>query len=367
MINEVTTTNADVDKVPAVKSNITAEMFASQRVAARMKAQKPDATPDKPELKDSLEPKEPHRETESKEPEELEEPKAEEVQDVHSKEIDLGTMSEAELRELADKLGSRAVARFGELTAKRKQAEERLAVLEAKLNEVQQPKIDPLITKKTEINPYANIKTLPDLQAKARELDEAIEWAEDVLWNNDHMAADDSVAVVDGNDVSKAQVRKVFRDAQKARKEHLPAQLAFLRAKEQRNALKGQMTAAAHKELLWLDGEDNDVRKQYEALRESPVLRQAVEAVPELEPYMEYMVAHAANSIYGRKEIRIDSKPSLSADPPYNPGSSSAGSERPESKTTKVIKDIQNRFKTTGDAKDFVALRTEQLSKRKSI
>ena len=44
-------------------------------------------------------------------------------------------MSEEDLRELADKLGSRAVARFGELTAKRKAAEERLASLEAKLKE----------------------------------------------------------------------------------------------------------------------------------------------------------------------------------------------------------------------------------------
>jgi hypothetical protein len=53
--------------------------------------------------------------------------------DVLSKEVDLDSMSEQELRELADKLGSRAVARFGELTAKRKHAEEQLTALRQEL------------------------------------------------------------------------------------------------------------------------------------------------------------------------------------------------------------------------------------------
>ena len=42
---------------------------------------------------------------------------------------------QVELRELADKLGSRAVARFGELTAKRKAAEEKLQQIEARLSD----------------------------------------------------------------------------------------------------------------------------------------------------------------------------------------------------------------------------------------
>ena len=49
--------------------------------------------------------------------------------------VDLDDMSEEELRELSEKLGSRAVARFGELTAKRKAAEEKAAALEAEIQE----------------------------------------------------------------------------------------------------------------------------------------------------------------------------------------------------------------------------------------
>ena len=48
-------------------------------------------------------------------------------------------MSEEELQELSEKLGSKAVARFGALTAKRKAAEERLAVLEAELKDKKKP------------------------------------------------------------------------------------------------------------------------------------------------------------------------------------------------------------------------------------
>ena len=56
-------------------------------------------------------------ETSEEEPQE-EEPESED--DVLSQ-IELDDMSDEELRELSDKLGSRAVARFGELTAKRRQ------------------------------------------------------------------------------------------------------------------------------------------------------------------------------------------------------------------------------------------------------
>ena len=43
--------------------------------------------------------------------------------------VDLDGMSETDLRELSEKLGSRAVKRFGELTARRKQAEESIGLI----------------------------------------------------------------------------------------------------------------------------------------------------------------------------------------------------------------------------------------------
>jgi hypothetical protein len=192
-------------------------------------------------------------------------------------------MSEQDLRELAEKLGSRAVARYGELTAKRRQAEEQLNALKQELVKRDTQK-DPLETKKIENNPFGDIDTVEKLQAKAKEVDEAIEWAEDILWHNEHLGAEDIVATIDGKDYTKAQVRKVMRDSQKARKDFLPAQLAEVNARQNRVAVKQQFSEAIKTELNWMQGDDNDVRKQYEILKESPLLKKAMESVPDLEP-----------------------------------------------------------------------------------
>lgn len=280
-----------------------------------------------------------------------------------SKEIDLESMSEQDLRELAEKLGSRAVARYGELTAKRRQAEEQLNALKQELVKRDTQK-DPLETKKIENNPFSDIDTVEKLQAKAKEVDEAIEWAEDILWVNEHLGAEDIVTTIDGKDYTKAQVRKVMRDSQKARKDFLPAQLAEVNARQNRVAVKQQFTEAIKTELNWMQGDDNDVRKQYEILKESPLLKQAMKSVPDLEPYMEYMVAHAANSIYGRRPI-VESKPSARLSPPSMQASSSAQSEQPETRAVKAVKDIQQRFSSSGATTDFIALRALQHSKRK--
>ncbi len=372
MSSEVTTPIAGGDKSPVEQSNMSVEQFAARRLSrfskepAPEKAKEPEKAasepaPTEPEKKPDPQTKQDADKAETKEPE---------AKEVHSQDVDLEKMSEAELKELAENLGSRAVARFGELTAKRKAAEERLQAVEAQLAQLSQARDqkDPLSDGKPKENPYKAIKTLPELQAKAREVDEVIEWADDVLWNSDHLGAEDVVATVDGRELTKAQVRKALKDAQRARKDHLPAQLAELQASEQRKAVKAQLEQNVRKELQWLDGEDNDVRKQYEALKASPVLAKAKEAVPEIEPYLDYMVAHAANSIYGRKPIELapaPSKPSLT--PPSNPQSTAASHEAPEAREDKRESDIRKRLNSTNAISDFVALRTAQISKRKQV
>jgi hypothetical protein len=287
----------NVSSVETKSDNISVGELFSRRLAEKTVKveEKPKAEP-KPEPE--IEAKEPEPKVESTPEKEEEAPKAEEVP---SKNLDLESMSEEELRELAEKLGSRAVARYGELTAKRKQAEERLAALEAQMAQRDAP--NPLASDKVEKNPYADLSTIDDLRAKSREVDEAIEWAEDILDSNEHLAYDDVVLVHNGQDITKAKVKQILRDSRKAAKTYLPAQLKEVQASQQREVAEQQMEASARKELSWMEGEDNDTRKQYETLRSSPILQKAVKAVPELKPYMNYMVAHAANSIYGRKSI----------------------------------------------------------------
>ena len=79
------------------------------------------------------------------------------------------------------------------------------------------------------------------------------------------------------------------------------------------------------------------------------------------------MIAHAASSIYGRKEIKMDAKSKPAINAPSNPGSNAAGAERPEARSSKEIKAVQSKFKGSGNPNDFVAFRTAQLSKRANL
>jgi len=331
-----------------VETNMSGGEFVARRLGQLAKP--PAVKPEEPPLEPTSEPV----------AETAEEPAAKPKDEVLSKLPDLGELSENEINELAQKLNSRAVARYGELTAKRKQAEEQIAALQAEL--AKRNGSDPLATPKVENNPYKEIKDVQSLQAKAREIDEVIEWAEDQLFNNDHLAHDDVIAVVEGKELTKAQVRASLANARKARNKYLPAQLAELQVEESRLYQRKAFEDKAKQELSWLDGEDNDTRKQYEAIINDPRLRDLEKAAPDLAPQLPYILAHAANSIYGRKLITETPKPKLN--PPNTLTGNAAQSERPDARRSKESEEIRKRYMESGNPKDFVALRALQLSKR---
>lgn len=354
MLTEVTNGSAEPspESVEEVQ-NISVSEAALRRVQSA-KDTKPEA---------SEEPSAPPPEEEPEEQPEA--PPAEAKKDVLSK-LDLDEMSENDLRELAEKLGSRAVARYGELTAKRKQAEEQLAALQA---EMQKRAEKSILEPKVENNPYASIENTAALQAKVKEVEDVIEWAEETLFANEHYGQEDVVATVDGKELTKAQVRSALLNARKARNKYLPAQLQELQAREQRQALRKTFEETARAELPWLQGEDNDVRKTYESMLSDPRYKQLETAVPEVAPQLPYILAHAANSIYARKLVPLDAQAAAPAKskltPPKNPAPSAASSERPEGRIEKALKDVQARAYESGSTSDFIQLRTLQLSKKR--
>jgi hypothetical protein len=307
-------------------------------------------------------------ETEEVEQEEVQETAAEETTEVEESEdvlsqLDLDDMSEEDLRELSEKLGSRAVARFGELTAKRKAAEERLAQLESRLKE----KPNPLQNNKVENNPFSNLDTIEKLQDKAKEVDSIVEWAEDILFESDNYAADDVVTEVEGKELTKADVRKSLLQARKAQKTFLPDQLNTLQVREQGVQMTEAFNQRAKEELSWLEGEDNDLRKQYEATVGDERFKKLKEVLnkeaPEIAPQIDYWFAHATNSIYGRKPV-VETKASPKLNPPRTGNPASAKSEKSQGRTAKALKELEARFKQTGNAKDFAELRKLKMSAR---
>lgn len=369
MSSEVTTSPAS-DAKPEVTQSITPEAFASLRVQQlqeRAKASAPKEAP-KPEPKEEVaieaEPKAEAKESEAPDfkegkPEETEE-KAE-GKDVLSKSVD--ELTDEEIQELAQKGKSGLLKRIAELTAKRKLAEEKAAQLEAALRNNQ-----PVLKEEIKDNPYSKIESPQEIQAKWTEVSEVIEWAEDTLDRHEHAAGDEVIAMIDGKELTKAQVKEYRRSAVKAKEKFLPAQLKAIQEKQAREQAKAQYREQARKELDWMNGEDNDVRKQYESLLSSPVLEKVRKAVPEAEVDLEYVLAHAANSIWGRRNIPLtETKSSPKLTPPSSPSASAGSSERKEAAPVKQAKEAAKRLNASGSVSDFVALRAAQISQRKSI
>ena len=118
----------------------------------------------------------------------------------------------------------------------------------------------------------------------------------------------------------------------------------------------------AKEELSWLSGEDNDTRKRYEAMmQDKRFVKLKNEVDPDISAQLPYIIAHAANSIYGRKLIPQDSK-NISINPPKT-GATSAPIQSRTSKGKKALADLSSRFKISGAKDDFIKLRTKQLTR----
>ena len=361
MTEEIATADAEAGKISVDKTNISVTDFAQKRIG--------DLTPgtEQPQEQEAEEVIEQETEEVIEESVDTEEAEAaeesQESEDVLSQ-LDLDEMSEDDLRELADKLGSRAVARFGELTAKRKAAEEKLTQLEARLKE----KPNPLETKKVENNPYGNLDTIEKLQQKAAEVDQVIEWAEDLIFESDGYGADDVVTEVEGKEWTKKDVRQALLRARKAQKTFLPDQLSKVQLRAEGEVLTKQFNSQAKQELSWLEGEDNDLRKRFEATvgdeRFKKLKSVLKRETPDIAAQLDYWFAHATNSIHGRKLVEV-SKKSPTLNPPKTGNPASAQSEKGMGRTAKALKELEARFKSTGSANDFAALRKLKMASRR--
>lgn len=360
MTKQSTTADSGADTNPVANTNMSVSEFANRRLGEMNQGPGQEA----PELEENPQEVEEVTEEVTEEPEEVQEETeevAENEEDVLSQ-FDLDTMSEDELKELSEKLGSKAVARFGALTAKRKAAEERLAALEAKLSEEEN---NPLKAKKAvKDNPFSNIETVEGLQEKASEIENIVEWAEELLFESDNYAADDVITEVEGKELTKADVRRSLLQARKAQKTFLPDQLQKVQSRIQGKQAEESFRKRAQDELTWLTGEDNDVRKQYEAVindERFQSLKKVLEREsPDIASQIEYWFAHGANSIYNRKLVQ--DKPGAPALKPTRTGpTGSAKSDKGPTRTAKALKDLQSRFRESGNPRDFAEMRKLQL------
>jgi hypothetical protein len=336
----VTETNSETNPV---SSNMSAEDFISSR------------------LGDQNSPTD-----EVKEESEVEEQAVSETEDESAtnvlSQVDLDDMSEEELQELSQKLGSRAVKRFGELTARRKAAEERIQALESQLK---QKAKKPVSVSDIDENPYKDLKNIKEVQEKSKEIKDAIEWAENVLFESDDYSANDTVTEMDGKSVTKKEVRNILRNARHAQKKYIPQKIQDLQNKAQGIKIQKGLEEKIRQEIPWTEEKDNATNKRYQAMLNDQRLTSALKnADPTLRAQMPYLLAHAANSIFGERKL-VDQavKPSKSINPPKSVSNTAVKSEKPITRRSKNIQTSQNSFRSTGTASDFIKLRTAQLSR----
>ena len=279
--------------------------------------------------------------------------------------LDLDSMSEDQIKEVSKKLNSNAVARYGELTAKRKAAEERMAKMEEQLNNLQQQKEERVPVVKD--NPLKKIVDPQALQQESANAQEVVDWAEDLLYEKGDYGPEDVIATVEGRDVTKAEVRKTLRHSQNMLRKFIPAQMQTIKKQHDASQAKSAFEQKARVELPWMKNEQSEVYKKYQSMMGDKRLSDLTKDNPEVAVQMPYLVAHAANSMYGRKAItsRTTPAPRIRSTPPKTASTTAAKSEKTAPRTVKKIQSVSQQFSDSGTAADFVALRTLQMQNRK--
>ncbi|WJE88175.1 hypothetical protein LFDSGCCC_CDS0034 [Phage C75C1] len=279
--------------------------------------------------------------------------------------LDIDDLSEDELKALSTKLNSRAVARYGELTKKRKAAEERMEQMERQLTELQNAKKEEVPVVKD--NPLKDIVDPKELQEKAVNAQEVVDWAEDLLYEKGDYAPDDVIATVDGREVTKAEVRKTMRHSQNVLRKFVPAQMQEIQKKNAAIQARDAFAKKAEEELPWMKNKNSEAYKKYDAMINDRRLVDLQTINPEVAAQMPYLVAHAANSMYGRKVLppTRTAPRAIKAAPPKSATTAAAKSEKTVPRTAKKLQDQSKAFQNTGSTNDFIALRTLQMQNRK--
>jgi len=278
--------------------------------------------------------------------------------------IDLDSLSEEQIKQLSEALSSRAVDRFGQLTARAKAAEEKAQTLEESLK-AQQEKI---LSSKSEIvdNPYSDITSIKDIEEKAKEINDVIDWAEEILFDSDDYGPHDMVTETDGKSMTKAEVREALKQARKSRDKYLPDQFLKIKKVEQSKKLRQEYGQKALKEFKWLGDKNSEKTKQFIQLASQPALQKAYEQNPDLSWQMPYLLAHSVDNMFretSKNEV-IDAKDAFKPSPPSSPSIAKTKSDKTENNSEKALKDLKKRFRSSGSKDDFQKLREARWSRR---
>ena len=280
--------------------------------------------------------------------------------------IDLGSMNEAEIDQLGRAIGGRAVSRFGELTRKRKEAEERTAELEKSVSELRDQREAEKAASEAvvvDINgPLSDVQSEADLLKEEEQLNSLIDWVEESLELDEQYDDDGNTYLVEGGKGEKFSRQDLIRLRTNARKSlrkggDLDKRRGFL---DQRK----QADAKAATDFKWLDNKESNEYQMFVSELNNPGIGPLLNAVPAGAYYLGLMVE-------GKKAIdaRTGAKPSAARKPDAPIATSDAApskgiSSTDEGKARKALDVAQQHFDKSGSMNDLASLRVAQARLR---
>lgn len=210
-------------------------------------------------------------------------------------ELDLLNLSTEQIQELAKKGKSRLLQRVGELTAQKRLLEEKLQ---------QQATAKPTKEVPQDENPFRNISDPKELLAKYGELEQVLDDTDAILEEHEDYGPDDIITVGD-REFTKREIRKANRNARESITKFIPAQEKQIAKIQQLAHMEEQYSAAAKEEVPDILDVESEVGARFQAMMQDPIAQQVKIKIPELGYQLEYILAHAANSIFGKGKSRV--------------------------------------------------------------
>ena len=263
-------------------------------------------------------------------------------------ELDLLDLSTEQIQELAKKGKSRLLQRVGELTAQKRQLEEKLQ---------QQAAAKPTKEIPQDENPFRNISDPKELLAKYGELEQVLDDTDAILEEHEDYGPDDIITVGD-REFTKREIRKANRNARESITKYIPAQEKQIAKIQQLTQLEEHYSAAAKEEIPDILDPKSEVGSRFLAMMQDPIAQQVKKQIPELGYQLEYLLAHAANSIYGKGKPRINAAAvgsKLRINPSLAPTGASAVS--PRSLKPKKVAEAYNKFEKSQSVDDWISAR----------
>jgi uncharacterized protein YozE (UPF0346 family) len=326
-------------------SNLSFEELVAQRMARQTSPEEEpeEESNDSPEAEDE-DPASLDDEESSEAEEESEEESEEEAEE--ESEIDLLSLTTEQIQSLAKKGKSRLLQRIGELTAQKKALEEKIQ---------SQPQSQAKSIPQDE-NPFREVSSFDELKGKYDELERTLETTDEILEEHEDYGPDDIITVGD-KEFSKKQIRKANRNAREALTKYIPAQQQHLVKIAQYEEMSKQYSEAARSEIPEIQDEESEIGKNFKALASDPLIERIKSQVPEIGFQIEYILAHAARSLYGNKKIKTQS--AMGSKLKVNPSSTpfGAGAAKSSSPAKAKVADAYNRFEKSGSPEEWIAAR----------